>query len=245
MKNRKAGMMLSEIPFSNMPVLLKKSGFDFFIIDDEHGGFDYSDVSKLIMTSKLCGLTAIVRLPDNTRRDVTKFMDMGADGLMLPMTSRPEDVERVVRYARYAPAGMRGISTMRAHTLYDPPVLADYMRRANASTRVYAQIETVEGVKNIREILSLSGVDGFLMGPNDLSCDYGCVGEDNAPQILSAIDAATAAAVECGKESGIITGNKNYLARAKKAGMELFCVGSELSMLARAGRETVAGIRAD
>lgn len=76
-----AGIMLSEVPFSNLPVILKKGGMDFFILDSEHGGFDYSDISKIIMTSRLAGLKCIVRLADNTRKDITKFMDMGADGL--------------------------------------------------------------------------------------------------------------------------------------------------------------------
>lgn len=245
MTERKSGMMLSEIPFSNMPVLLKQSGFDFFIVDDEHGGFDYSDLSKIIMTARLCGLPAIVRLPDRTRRDITKFMDMGADGVLLPMTSDPEEIADVVKYAKYAPVGIRGISTTRAHTLYHPPALTEYMQSANARTKVYAQIETVRGVENISEILSVPGVDGFLMGPNDLSCDYGCAGESRAEQILSAIDVTARAAQKAGKESGIITGNKAYLSRAKNAGMTIFCVGSELSMLLRAGKDTVAEIRAD
>lgn len=137
-----AGIMLSEVPFSNLPVILKKGGMDFFILDSEHGGFDYSDISKIIMTSRLAGLKCIVRLADSTRKDIIKFMDMGADGLLLPMTNTAADIEKVVEYAKYAPLGRRGLSTMRAHTLYDPPKLLDYMKAANEATEIYAQIET-------------------------------------------------------------------------------------------------------
>lgn len=239
MKNRLAGMMLSEIPFSNMPVILKKSGFDFFIFDNEHGGFDYSDISKIIMTAKLCGIEVIIRLADNSRRDIIKFMDMGADGLLLQMTNTPEDIKKVVEYAKYAPLGKRGISTMRAHTLYDPPELLDYMRQANQHTKVFAQIETVLGVKNAREILEVQGVDGFIFGPNDLSCDLNCLDNHNAPEILDAIEKVTLTAHELNKLSGIITSNSNYLKKSKEVGMKMFCVGSELSMLKKAGIETV------
>ena len=61
---RKSGIMVSEIPFANMPVLMKNAGLDYFILDCEHGGFDYVDISRIIMTARLCGLPVIVRLPN-------------------------------------------------------------------------------------------------------------------------------------------------------------------------------------
>jgi len=236
---RLSGMMLSEIPLSNMPVILKQSGFDFFIIDNEHGGFDYSDISKIIMTAKLCGIETIIRVSDNSRRDIIKFMDMGADGILLPMTNTTEDIKKVVDYAKYAPIGKRGISTMRAHTLYNPPALADYVKQANSHTKVFAQIETIKGLENIQEILQTPGVDGFFLGPNDLSCDLGCLGDDESPQILDAIEKTALAAQKINKLSGIITSNSLFISKAKQAGMTMFCVGSELSMLKKAGAQTV------
>ena len=99
----KCGIMVSEIPFSNMPVLLKNSGLDYFILDCEHGGFDYCDISRMIMTARLCNLPIIVRLPNNDRKDIIKFMDMGADGVLLPMTNTVDDIKKVVEYAKYQP----------------------------------------------------------------------------------------------------------------------------------------------
>lgn len=238
-----AGIMLSEVSFSNIPVIFKKSGMDFFILDSEHGAFDYSDISKIIMTSRLAGLKCIVRLADNTRKDIVKLMDMGADGLLLPMTNTAADIEKVVEYAKYAPLGKRGISTMRAHTLYDPPRLLDYMKTANKSTEVYAQIETAAGVKNVKEILSVEGISGVLMGPNDLSCDFGCLTDNNAPRILSAIENTAFEAIRQGKRSGIITGNENYLAKGKEYGMTMFCVGSELNLLKSGAINTVKRVK--
>ena len=77
---------------------------------------------------------------------------------------------------------------MRAHTLYNPPPLPDYMKSVNLRTKIYAQIETAEGVERIDEILSVEGVEGFLLGPNDLSDSYGCLGDTAANPILTAID---------------------------------------------------------
>jgi 2-keto-3-deoxy-L-rhamnonate aldolase RhmA len=236
---RLSGMMLSEIPFSNMPAILKKCGFDFFIIDYEHGGFDYGYISKILMTAKLCKIEAFVRLADNSRRDIIKFMDMGASGLLLPMTNNADDIQQVTKFAKYAPIGKRGISTMRAHTLYDPPFLLDYMKQANQNTKVFAQIETKQGVDNIMEILQIDGVDGFFLGPNDLSCDLGCLVNNNAQEIIDTIEKTVMTANKLNKLSGIITSNENYINKAKQANMKMFCVGSELSMLKNAGTKTV------
>lgn len=241
MKECRTGIMINEIPFSNFPVLFRQCGLDFYIIDDEHGGFDYREIYEMISAARLAGgIETVVRIPGGERRDIIKFLDMGADALLLPMTNGPEDIRRVVRYAKYSPLGERGISTMRAHTLYNPPPLSEYMRSANARTKVYAQIETAEGVERIDEILSVEGVEGFLLGPNDLSDSYGCLGDDKAPQILSAIDKTAESARRLGKTSGIITANACYLDRAKAAGMNMFSKGSELSLLAAGIRKTVA-----
>ncbi len=232
MQNRKSGIMISETAFPNMPVLLKHAGLDFAVIDCEHGGYDYADVAAMVMNARLIGLEVLVRLADNSRKDIIKVMDMGADGVLLPMTNTPSDIRRVVEYAKYPPIGKRGISTMRAHTLYDPPAILDYLPQANARTKVFAQIETVAGVEHIDAVLAVEGVSGVLVGPNDLSADYGCLGNANAPQITQAVECVGAAAVRANKIAGIITANAAYLAKAKQCGFTYFCVGSELNAVA-------------
>ena len=225
----RAGVMISEAPFLNLPVLFQQCGLDFVLIDTEHGAFDWSVLSGLIMNAKLCGLTAIVRLADNRRRDITRLMDMGADGLLLPMTDGPEQIEQVVRFAKYAPLGRRGLSTTRAHTLYNPPELAKYMAQANEHTRIFAQIETARGLEQVERILAVEGVCGVMVGPNDLACDLGCLGEEEP--ICRAIRRVGDAVRASGKEGGIITGAPALLACARESGLSWFSIGSELNML--------------
>ena len=241
---KKCGIMVSEIPFSNMPVLMKNAGLDYFILDCEHGGFDYCDISRMIMTARLCGLPIIIRLPNKERKDIIKFMDMGVDGVLLPMTNTVADIQQVVDYAKYQPIGKRGISTMRAHTFYNPPPINEYLPQANARTMVFAQAETIEGVKNIEGILSVEGVDGVFIGPNDLSADYGCLGNNNAPEVLSAIEKVGAACLKLKKKGGIITGNKAYLSKANECGLEYFCKGSELNAISDYCKKISAEIKA-
>lgn len=240
---QKCGTMLSEISFSNLPVLFKNTGFDYFILDCEHGGFDYSEISKIIMTANLCEIECIIRLADNSRKDIIKFLDMGAKGLLLPMTNSAEDIIKVVNYAKFIPIGKRGISTMRAHTLYNPPDTLTYMEKANDLTKIFAQIETISGIKNIESIMSVNGVYGCFIGPNDLSADYGCLNNDKATQILNSIEIAAITAQKLNKKSGIITSNDAYIDKAKKVCMDYFCIGSELSMLKKAGKIAIQKIK--
>lgn len=226
------GVMVNEVAFANLPIIFKNAGYDFMILDCEHGSFDFMQTASMIMVAKLIKLPVIVRIAQCLRKDVTRYMDMGADGILLAMTSSPEQIAEVIRYAKYAPIGKRGISTMRAHTLYNPPPLQTYMKIANENTFMYAQIETLEGVKKAAEIAEIDGVDGVLFGPNDYSCDAGKIGD--AKSIYAAIREVAQKVTFCGKRAGIITGNKNYLSVAADSGMTMFSVSSELSLLSEA-----------
>lgn len=239
-KTIKIGTMLSEIPFANMPLLFKNAGLDFFIVDNEHGGFDYRGLSQIIMTSALCGMKVIVRISDNSRKDITKIADMGVNGFLLPMTDDASDIEEVVKYAKYAPIGKRGISTTRAHTFYNPPKLSDYMVAANDRMEIYAQIETKKGVENVENILSVDGVSGVFVGPNDLTCDYACIGSSEPKEIFGAIEKVAISSKKVGKDCGIITANKKYIDFARSRGFGLFSVGSELNLIMNAGRKIVS-----
>ncbi len=233
----KVGLMISEIPYHSLPLILKQSGLDFCILDYEHGGFDYESMARIILTSKLSDFNTIVRLANNERKDIIKCLDMGASGLLLPMTNNADDISKVVNFAKYPPLGKRGISTMRAHTLYNPGSITEYIKNANEKVKIFAQIETISGVKNIEEILNVPGVSGIMVGPNDLSADYGCLGDKNAHQILDAIAKIGKACKAVNKDCGIITGNKNYLDCAKANGFNIYCVGSELNAIANYAKQ--------
>lgn len=242
MNKHEIGVMLSEISFPNMPLLFKNVGFDFFIIDFEHGGFDYADMARIVTVAKLAKITVLIRLADNNRKDIIKFMDMGANGLILPMTNTKEDIEQVVKYAKYAPLGKRGISTMRAHTLYNPGNLDEYMEEVNNSTKIYAQIETVQGISNFKDIMNVIGVDGFFLGPNDLSIDlkYGKGCSSNLAMIITDLKKEVR---KYNKTAGIITNNEELLEVAKQADYDIFSIGSELTLLKIAGKLTLSKIK--
>ncbi|MDR1094380.1 MAG: hypothetical protein LBL66_09570 [Clostridiales bacterium] len=226
---RKLGTMVSEIGFAGLPTMMKNAGFDFLILDLEHGAFDYAGIRAIVGAARGCGLKTVMRLPDNGRREITRLCDMGAGGFLLPMAESAADVAWAVRYAKYAPEGARGISTMRAHTGYDPGALADYMKTANASMEIYAQIETRRGMDNLRDILKTDYLTGAFLGPNDLSADLNCIGDLNP--ILKAMETLAAECARAHKPAGIITSNETLLAKAAALQFARLCVSSELNIL--------------
>ncbi len=228
-KNIKAGTMLSEIEFANFPIIAKNAGLDLVIADNEHGAFDYSFLSRLIMNSRLRGPDCIVRIGDSSRASITKLADMGVKGFLLPMCNTAEDIRKVVKYAKYTPIGERGISTTRAHTLYSPPPLAEYTVRANEEMRIYAQIETVKGVENCASILAVNGVEGVFIGPNDLSADPRCAfSREKLKEMIFRV-ADTASRMK--KPWGIITADEELTELAIDLGVSVISRGSELNML--------------
>lgn len=239
MNSRKTGIMISELNGVQLPLLFHRVGYDFIIIDAEHGGFDYKDILNIVVVARLSNIHVIIRLANNHRKDITKYMDMGADGLLLPMVDDIVDIHKVIQYAKYQPAGKRGISTTRAHSFYQPGEILSYMEKANKRTKIYAQIETIKGLDHCDEIAKLKYVDGLFIGPNDLSADYECLDNKNAKPILNAIIKVTESCHKYNKLSGIITTNSHYLEAAKKAKMDMFSVGSEVSLLAKICKETI------
>ena len=228
------GAFLSEIAAPNLMRVYKASGLDYVIIDCEHGYFNHSQVAALCAVANGIGLMALVRVPCVAREHIQKIFDLGADAILVPMTGTAEQIRQAVEMTKYFPEGKRGASTMRPHSEYNPGKLADYMKKANERTMVFAQIETDEGVRNAAEIAAVPGVSGLIVGPNDLSIDYGTPGASDTPEMEAAYRTVIAAAKAQGKPSGIITGSMKLIHHCQELGMQIFSCNSEVGLLAKA-----------
>lgn len=234
------GTMISEISCQNIPRMMKVAGYEFIIIDCEHGPFDFPQLSALIAVSAGVGMNALVRIPAIDRGFIQKMLDAGADGFLVPMVNSKEQAEQLVQYAKYAPIGKRGISTTRAHTSYNPPQLSEYMEQANARTILFTQIETLEAVENAAAIASVPGIDALIVGPSDLSSDCGVPGDINSPILREKIVKVCSAAKEAGIACGTVATNMDYLAFCHDQGMNLFSVGSELNHIINGAKASIA-----
>jgi 2-keto-3-deoxy-L-rhamnonate aldolase RhmA len=230
------GTMIVEFENPNIVRILHTCGFDYLIIDCEHGGFSYTTVSNMIAAAKGLDIDVIVRIPTIARECILKFMDMGADGLLIPMVSSAEDIRKVIEYSKYKPLGNRGVSVTRAHSGYHIENMKDYMQQANDETMILAQIETVQGLDNLDEILDQAGLDGVIIGPNDLSQDMNIVNQYTHPLMEAAIQKTIENARLKGRCSGIISSNIELLQHASSQGMQVLSWNSEVGMMMKGSR---------
>jgi 2-keto-3-deoxy-L-rhamnonate aldolase RhmA len=126
--------------------LVGKVGFDFVFIDMEHGAYSLETVADLIRGAKSVGCAPIIRVPAAKRYFISRVLDAGAEGIMVPMTSTPEQAERVVGYAKFPPMGRRGVGLGNAQVDYAAVKASDFTAEANEKTLVIGQIENREGI---------------------------------------------------------------------------------------------------
>ena len=225
------GAFLSEIGAPNLVRLMQAAGLDFVIVDCEHGYFDYSQVAAIASVANGIQFPVIVRIPQISRECIQKYLDAGVDGILVPMLETEEQARALVHLSKYAPLGARGISTMRPHSNYNPGKLAEYTRKANGRTMLFAQIETRLGVSNAEKIAAVAGIDGLLIGPNDLACDLGHMGQFHTPDMEEAIGQVLQAAKDNGLPCGIIASDTAFLRMWRQRGMTIFSCDSELGLL--------------
>ena len=216
------GTMITVFDNPEIVKMLKVCGFDYFVVDCEHGAFNYGSVANMLALAREAGIPGIVRIPEARREVVLKYMEMGAAGLLLPNTDTPEQAQLLVQYAKYYPMGNRGVSLLRPHTGFEKiDSASDYMKQLNENTILMTQIESPIGVGNVEKILGIEGIDAVFIGPNDLSQSMGIMGQYTHPDFIAAVDRVIAAARRKGKYSGIHHMAVDALAPWLAKGMQL------------------------
>lgn len=201
------GLLVQVLDSAPVALMAQAAGFDFLLVDEEHGDIDDSRLSTLMLLGNQAGLPTIVRAPQLARADVSRLLDRGASGVMVPMMETPEQAHQLADWAKYPPLGRRSYSGG-AHTAYGPSGNhGPNMARANAGTLAIAQIETVAGVERAEEILAVPGIDAAVIGPCDLAISMGRPDEVGCQEEIALIDRVRDACVAMHKGFGIIGGN--------------------------------------
>ncbi|WHH57624.1 aldolase/citrate lyase family protein [Petroclostridium sp. X23] len=238
------GTMVTVFDNPDIVKMLKVCGFDLFIVDSEHGYMDYSKVAGLFAVAKSAGIAGLVRIPEVKREVVLKYMEMGADGLLLPNTETVDQAKALVDYSKYYPMGNRGVSLLRGHTGYEKvPSAVEYMNKANDETILMIQIESPIGVQNVGDILDVEGIDAAFIGPNDLSQSMGIMGQMDNPEFIKAIESVITAAKERNKFSGIHMMATDALQKWIDKGMTLNLWANDVVMLMNSARDGLAKLK--
>ncbi|MBN1104384.1 MAG: hypothetical protein JXL84_13285 [Deltaproteobacteria bacterium] len=232
------GTMVIVFDNPEMAKILKVCGFDFFIVDGEHGSFDNGAVANLFAVAREAGIPPMVRIPEVRREVVLKYMEMGARGILLPNAETEEQAKALVEYSKYYPVGNRGVSLFRPHTGFDKIDNAvEYMNRVNEENILMVQIESPKAVENVERLLDVEGIDAAFVGPNDLSQSMGIMGQTSHPDFIAALDRVIAAAKQRKKFSGIHMMATDALLPWMEKGMTLNLWSNDVLLMMNAAKD--------
>jgi 4-hydroxy-2-oxoheptanedioate aldolase len=234
------GTMLAEIRQPAVMQLLKNAGFDFVIIDNEHGPFGLETVADLSRMALSLDLTPVVRVPELFYPYLAQSLDAGGQGLMVPRITHAGQVREAVEMMKYPPLGRRGCALGRGHTAFKSGPLSETMARANEETLLIIQIETEEAIDNIEEIVATPGVDVALIGPTDLSIAMGVPGQMDSPKLHTAIKKMIDACQRHQTAPAIHINNLEWAVYWIEQGMRLVSSFSEAGLLTRGGLEVTS-----
>ena len=240
----KLGHFIVEFATPGIGHILKSAGCDFVLFDLEHSGFGFETVKSAVRYFDAAQLPAIVRVPSREYHHIARAMDMGAEGVMLPMVGNAEEVRRIVDSVKYHPAGKRGVALQVAHDRYRPGAVADKLTAANERTTLFCQVETVEGVENAEAMAAIDGVDCLWVGHFDLSVSLGVPGEFDHPKFKAAIEKTVAAARTHNKALGRLVPTVEQGVEFYAQGFDFICYSGDVWVLHNALAEAIGKLRA-
>ena len=213
------------------------AGFDWILLDTEHSPNDLESLLTQLQAAAPYPTHPVVRVPWNDMVVIKRVLDVGAQSLLVPYVSTPEEAAAAVSYVRYPPAGVRGVAgTTRASRFGR---VKDYARRAHEEICVLVQVETQRALDNLEAICAIDGVDGVFIGPADLHASLGYPGEIANPKVKPLIDEATRRIRKAGRAPGILTPNEADARHWLGCGALFVAVGADVGILAR-GAESLA-----
>ena len=213
--------------------LLQAAGLDYARVDMEHSSPSIETLADMALLARALEFPIVVRPPKGNREWITRLLDGGVWNLQVPQIDRPEQAEAVVRVARYAPIGMRGMAgNVTPHTDFESGPAGFHNAEENEDVHITVMLESREAFSNIDEIASVPGVDALTLGPSDLAQDLGVLG---TPDQARVIEEHTARLFEAAKKHGLdvsIRADSIEVARRRlEAGAALITYSSDAVVL--------------
>lgn len=223
----------SAIPDATCAEIIAGAGFDWVVVDAEHGPFDVQSVLRHLQVLEAYASVPLVRAVEGQTAIIKQLLDVGAQSLVIPMVESREQAQQIVQAAYYPPMGIRGVGTALVRAARWNRI-ADYARNANDEICLVAQIESVAGLNHAEEIAAVDGIDAVFLGPADLSASMGLVGQPDHPEVIEAIIKVIEIAIAAGKQAGVLAVKPELVARYLNAGARFVGVGADTTLFANA-----------
>jgi 4-hydroxy-2-oxoheptanedioate aldolase len=219
------------------------AGFDWVLIDLEHGAGVEKDVLHQLQALEHTPAATLVRVESTERQRINRILDMGAEGIMCPRLSTATEAATVARALHYPPEGSRGIAKMIRATEFGKK-FPEYYKESRDTILGIVQVETMEVLSHLDEIAAMPGIDVLFIGPSDLSMALGVFGQFDHPVYKDALKATVNAARKAGKAVGILIHNPDDLKRYHEMGIRLIACGADGAFVANGARDMAGRLKA-
>ncbi|HTO77521.1 MAG TPA: aldolase/citrate lyase family protein [Thermoanaerobaculia bacterium] len=227
-------------PTAGLAELAALSGFDFLVLDAEHGFFTIESIAATVAAADAAGIAAIVRVPSCAAAETSRCLDAGAAGILFPRGDGAASIRDAIAAARYPPEGRRGLGGVRANR-YGTVPYDRHVAESNAATLLAAQIETPGALADLDAIAREPALDVLFVGPNDMTQALGIPGRFDDPRYGEALARVAAAARAANKTAGIMAVRREQVPELLKAGFRFLTV-SDRSLVLESGRSWRAAV---
>ncbi len=232
------GLWLS-IPDTTVAEMMAGAGFDWLLVDHEHGPYELRDVMHTLQAVAPYEVGTIVRPVNDDPALLKKMCDIGVQSFLVPMIDTAEQAEAVVQAVNYPPTGRRGLGTSMARAARWNTV-PNYLKKANAEICVIVQAETTTAIDNLEAIANVDGIDGVFIGPSDLSASMGYVGDVSHPDVIKTVSAGIETIRAASKYAGLLCLDDSQVAHYVSCGANFVGVGVDTLLIGNSARTLAA-----
>jgi len=224
--------------------LMATTGFDWLLIDGEHGPNDIKSIMGQLQSLAAYPVNPVVRLPDHNEANIKRALDIGAQSLLIPMVDSAEQAGQLAQAVRFPPKGIRGLGggLTRATRWGSFP---DYFEKADDNVCLILQIESLEGVANLDAITQTEGVDAIFVGPADLAAAMGYIGQPAHPEVRRVVEDAIQRIHALGKPVGVYCADPKQLASYQQMGASFFLIAADTLLLKGAANSLLGRFNSD
>ena len=237
-KTSLTGIMLQDCVFPLMITVLDEIGYDFVVLDQEHGPSTTQQIQDCILTAQNLNIAILVRPRIIKYEFLAHILDMGADGLMIPHVESLEQLETIVKSCRYPPQGQRSYGMRKELPRFKGwESSREYIEAANQNIALVIQIESPEAMTQREAFLSHPEIDGVIVGPADYTMNMGIIGEYQNVEFEAHLTKILETAQETHKGMGCHFGDLNLTQQWAEKGMNILLHSNEWGLLKQAGQQ--------